>query len=348
MRAAAPPLGAVRELDVAAPAARQLARDRQPEPGARRARRARRGRGGSARRPPRARRRPAPGPRSSTSIPPGRATTVDVAAAVAQRVLDQRVEHAVEVGVRAVGGRARGRLDGRGPSRRPCRPSARRRGARRRRGRAPRGGASTSPAWESTSSSEMIAASRSSSAHARRRSPRGPRGRRWPRAPPPAAACRPLSGVRSWCEASATKSRWPATRRSSRAVMPLNVVREACAARRCPRPSRARVRSPSATRAAASSSRRSGPAIWRAITTPAARPSPSTSSADRGQAERRAVGRARDRLDALGHPHGADARAPLDHRHGGGEDLLVERVAAAAVLDRLAARSACAISGRSP
>ena len=59
---------------------------------------------------------------------------------------------------------------------------------------------------------------------------------------------------------------------------------------------------------------------------------------DRGQPERRAVRRARDGVDALGHAHDADARAALHHRHGGGEDLLVERVAAAAVLDRAAAQ----------
>ena len=45
-----------------------------------------------------------------------------------------------------------------------------------------------------------------------------------------------------------------------------------------------------------------------------------------------------DRVDALRHPHGADrvGAARLQHRHRGGEDRLVERLAAALLLVRLA------------
>ncbi|HEX6619997.1 MAG TPA: histidine kinase dimerization/phospho-acceptor domain-containing protein, partial [Solirubrobacteraceae bacterium] len=80
----------------------------------------------------------------------------------------------------------------------------------------------------------------------------------------------PVRGVRSWCEASATKSCWLRTRRATRPVMSLKVRASArCSA--LPSSSSARAsRSPPATRRAAASRRPIGRATRRATTTAAA------------------------------------------------------------------------------
>ena len=70
-------------------------------------------------------------------------------------------------------------------------------------------------------------------------------------------------------------SRWLSTSRSSRAVISLNVRASRCCSALPSGLARAE-RSPSATRRAASSSRRTGPATWLAIS--GAGPSPSTST----------------------------------------------------------------------
>ena len=72
-------------------------------------------------------------------------------------------------------------------------------------------------------------------------------------------------------------SRWLSTSRSSRAVISLNVRASRCCSALPSGLARAE-RSPSATRRAASSSRRTGPATWLAIRAPAPSPSTSTTS----------------------------------------------------------------------
>ena len=60
--------------------------------------------------------------------------------------------------------------------------------------------------------------------------------------------------------------------------------------------------------------------------------------ADRDEAEDRGARGAADGLDALGDPHRALGPAGGEHRHGGGEDLLVERVGTALGLEAAAAQ----------
>ena len=242
-----------------------------------------------------------PGPSSRTSIAPGRATSVTRAAAVVQRVLDQRVERAVEVGGRGVhrarAGAPRERARrARRSARRPRRAAAREVDAPRR-ARRPRppgraaaarrpsrpGGRPRASAAVDLLAPRVAASARASSSRSRR----------------------PASGVRSWCEASATNSRWLSTQPLEPRGHLVERARERAAARRSPRPARGRAGRPRRRGAAASSSRRSGPAIWRAISAPAPRPSSSTSAADRDEAEDRRARGAADGLDALGDAHRA-------------------------------------------
>ena len=72
-------------------------------------------------------------------------------------------------------------------------------------------------------------------------------------------------------------------------------------------------RSPSATRRAASSSRRTGPATWRAISAPAREAEHEHEQPDGDQPERRAAGGARDGVHALGDAHRADHACPAPH-----------------------------------
>ena len=93
-------------------------------------------------------------------------------------------------------------------------------------------------------------------------------------------------------------------------------------------------RSPSATRRAAWSSRRTGPATWPAITRAEPEPEHEHERPDRDQPERGAPGRAVDRFDALRHAHGAHdlAGAGAADRHGRREDRPSERLAVALLL----------------
>ena len=156
--------------------------------------------------------------------------------------------------------------------------------------------------------------------------------------PPPSARAssrrrrRPVSGVRSWCEASATKSRWALQQPRD----PVGHLVERLASERCSRlPSTAAraARSPWATRRATASSRRSGRAICAGEHRPGASPSASTISPIRSERRARRGGPLVHRRDALGDPHRADRAPVADDRHRRGEDLLAERVRDALHLD---------------
>ena len=159
----------------------------------------------------------------------------------------------------------------------------------------------------------------------------------------------PLSGVRSWCEASATNSRWLATQPLEprghvveRAREPL-LLGAALDAWRGPT-GRPRRRGAPPGRAA-----RTGPATWPAISAPAPRPSTSTSSPI---AISPSVARRVARLTAstLWVTRTAPDRRRRCRRRGSGTAVArivcVERLAAALLLARGRRSSAAAISGR--
>ena len=128
-------------------------------------------RGGSARRPPPAPRRRAPGRGRAPRSAPGRRPTLDLAVAVAQRVLDQRVEHPVEVGERADAGAPRP------PRRRTARSAPSQRAAARRTAvaRDRRAAAARRPRRPGRARAARRRSRRAGRARAsRRRSPRGP------------------------------------------------------------------------------------------------------------------------------------------------------------------------------
>ena len=143
----------------------------------------------------------------------------------------------------------------------------------------------------------------------------------------------PLSGVRSWCEASATNSplagdeplepRGHVVERAGQAAL-LGAALHGRAGREVTlgHPAGGLVEPPDR------------PGHLPGDQGPGGEPEHEHEQADRDQAARGAPRGAADRVDALGHPHGADrvgsARAP--HRHRGGEDRLVERLAAALLL----------------
>ena len=264
---------------------------------------------------------------------------------VAQRVLDQRVERAVERR-RAAHQRRRGarpasttraRARARAPSQRAAAP--RRRVGRGRPARPERVGAR--PRWQSTSSSSTIcgeavdlgASPASSSARAASR-----------RAPARASSSRrrrPVSGVRSWCEASATNVALAPRARAEPVGHVVERARErallgAALDRRArvevARRRRARGRVEAAQRAA-----RSG----RAITAPARRPSSEHDRADERRARRSSgATRAVDGRDALRDAHRARDRRSVRAAIGTAvaRMLLAERVAAALAPGRAAAQ----------
>ena len=186
-----------------------------------------------------------PGPSSRTSIAPGRG--------------DERDARRRRSAARSRSGRracARGRRGRSGPAAR-ARRRARRRGrrsarpprGRRRRGRPPRRGRRPRRPGRAAAARRPSRTRRSTSASAASISSRSPVARASSR-----RRRMPLSGVRSWCEASATNSRWPATSRSSRAAISLNVrARPCCSAE--PSTGTRVERSPWPRRAAAASRR---------------------------------------------------------------------------------------------
>ena len=166
-----------------------------------------------------------PGPRSRTSSWPGAATSLHgrPGRGVAQCVLDERIERPLDVGPRAPRRRrARPRRCIRGgdaASRQRRAATARRRSERLRRDRA----------WRP--SSALAAAAQDEQLLDRVREPvdlgdrRVELVRRRPRAQRPGLLepqSQPVSGVRSWCEASATKSRCARSSREIRSVISLN------------------------------------------------------------------------------------------------------------------------------
>ena len=225
--------------------------------------------------------------------------------AVGERVLDEHVEHAVEVGARASA-----------PARR--RPPRARRASRPAPPRVPRNriaascaastgstssaGASSSPAWERTSSSSTIAASRSTSRSAASSCSRASGSvvgrQRLLEAQPHARSAACAAGARRRPRTRA--GRRPAAAR--RAVISLNVAARR-AAPCCPRPARARRgrrprRLARSSRAAAAAAR-----PGRAISTPGAQAEQQHEQADQRQPDGRAAHGAVHRVDALGDPH---------------------------------------------
>ena len=275
------------------------------------------------------------GPRPSTSLP----------SAVVHRVLDQRVERAVEVGRRA-------------ERRRPA-PSATHAAAPpRARPSAPRRGRAAS--LEVDALARRVDARRPATARAaRRRSPTGGRpraarrrsrsrvgARARPRAPPRAAAAARSAA----CAAGATRRRRTRAGASSSALEPRGHLVERARERALLGAAldlRARVdRSPSATRRAA---RRAAAAAARP-TRRSARRRPARAQHDHadqrpGRASPRRTARV-DRVDALGHAHRAVGASVAHDRHGRGEDVLrrASRCARCSCASR--PRSAAAISGR--
>ena len=235
------------------------------------------GRGGSARRPPRAR--------------PGRA-----------RALVEDVDRA-------------GAGDERDARRR--RSAARSRSARRARARGRRGRQRTGAAWGAPDERGHAPVEARGGARGRRRRGRPPRRARRPRPPGRAAAARRPSrrGGRPPSSAASISSRVAGGARllepqpqagERRAQLVRGVgdelalavdealeprahlverAREALLLGASPRPARGRAGRPRPRRAAASSRRRSGRAIWRAISAPAPRPSSEHEHADRDEAE---------------------------------------------------------------
>ncbi len=190
-----------------------------------------------------------PGPSSVTDSRPGAGDDRDrlPGRAVVDRVLQDGVQDPVEV---------RGGAAHQGRRRRAARSSPP--GSARPPGPAPASrsvtasGARAAPASLSTSSSVTTSESRSTSSSAPSICSREPVA-----AASSSRSRSPVSGVRSWWDASATKSRCASTIRCTRAVISLN----ACPTSRCSRDpsiSTRADRSPSPARRAATASRRSG------------------------------------------------------------------------------------------
>ncbi len=145
----------------------------------------------------------------------------------------------------------------------------------------------------------------------------------------------PASGVRSWCEASATKSRWLASSRRDALGHLVERARErallgAALDRRARGRGRRRRRGRRPRRAACS-----GRATWRGDHRAGGRPSSSTTPPISTRPSDGAAHRAVHRGDALGDAHrAADVARVRQDRHGGGEDVVFERVAAARDLQR--------------
>ena len=276
-------------------------------------------------------------------MPPGRATTVTSPAAVAERVLDQRVEHAVQVGGRAERGLARGGLDGLDAAALACRPSARRRGRPPRRGRAP---------------------------PAARRPRRPGRARAARRGSPPGGRARPVAAsISSWTSGSSrggARLLEPQPQAGERrAQLVRGVGHEVALAGDEPLQPRRHVVEGAREAALLGAALDAGADaqvalrhLRRGVVEPPQRAGDLARDqhaggeaehehehADRRQAERRAPGRARDVVDALGDAHGADAlaRGPRSARRWRGSPGPACRCGAGP--GRVAARSAAAISG---
>ena len=151
--------------------------------------------------------------------------------------------------------------------------------------------------------------------------------------------------MRSWCEASATNSRWLVDEPLEPRAHLVERAREALLLGRAldrhaggevavAEPGGGGVEPPQRPRDLARDQRAGAEAEQQ------------HEPADRDEAEDRGAGGAADGLDALGDAHGALGAAGAQDRHGGGEDLLVERVGAALCPGRVRPRRAAAISGR--
>ena len=214
--ARAPP--AARLLERAAPPQRRPARARSAARARCRARRAPACRGRSARRPARLLAGASPGPSSSTAstaLVAVRAPSSTVTARARRRVLERVLDQVVED--RPRGPRPRpATAHRRSPLHHAARApslSARRRASARARARRPRPASAGRSAVGGRSPRGRARAGRVSSrpaARSRARPPRAPRARPGRATSAPAASSRsrsPVSGVRSWCDALATKSR---------------------------------------------------------------------------------------------------------------------------------------------
>ena len=205
--------------------------------------------------------------------------------------------------------------------------------------------AGRSPPPASVSSSESSRASRSVSCSAAVSS-RSTSGSRLLSAAASSRSRRPVSGVRSWCDAFATNSRWPRSVVAMRSVMSLNAVAT----------SRCSVEPSTFARASRSPSVHAPRGAGEAAEGLGERAGEEPGDHQAEQQRHDAHADERDHVvallglhgvDALGHPHRADRPAARRDRHGREEEVLVEHVAVALALGGRP-RSAVRISGRVP
>ena len=146
-----------------------------------------------------------------------------------------------------------------------------------------------------------------------------------------------MSGVRSWCEASATKASWLPTRSSSRAVVRLKALASERTSGGPLVSGTRRARSPSPMSLAASSISRSGRVMERAMTTPTPATTHERHQGHTGQAQPVAAAAVVDLAGRVGHPHRPPYEASRGHGHGGVHEVGAERVGAAGAGAHLAA-----------